>query len=145
MEADMNKINMGRVLLGGLLAGLVINIGEVLFNGVLMAEPMREEFRRLNIAEPGGRTIGIFVVLTFILGIAIVYLYALIRPRLGAGVKTAICAGLIAWYFVILHVGLSFSAMGLFSTGLTWIGIIWGLVEYAIAAVAGAWLYKEAG
>jgi hypothetical protein len=28
---------------------------------------------------------------------------------------------------------------------LTWIGIIWGLVEYAIAAVAGAWLYKEAG
>ncbi len=142
----MSKINVGRVLLGGLLAGLIMNIGEYLFNGVLMAETMKEEFRRLNLPpEPSGRTIAFWVALTFILGIAIVYLYALIRPRLGAGVKTAICAGLIAWFFVVLYVGLSFSAMGLFSTGIMWAGIVWGLVEYAIAAVAGAWFYKEEG
>jgi hypothetical protein len=140
----MGKINMGRVLLGGLLTGLIMNIGEFLFNGVLMAERMKEEFRRLNLpSEPSGRTVALWVVLTFILGIAIVYLYALIRPRLGPGVKTAICAGLIAWFFVILYTGLSCNAMGLFSTGLMWTGVVWGLVEYAIAAVAGAWLYKE--
>ncbi|MCI0337291.1 MAG: hypothetical protein L0226_06930 [Acidobacteria bacterium] len=141
----MNNINVGRVLLGGLLAGLVMNIGEFLLNAVVLAEPMKEEFRRLNLPpEPSGRTIAIWVVLTFILGIAIVYLYALIRPRLGVGVKTAICAGSLAWFFVSLYVGLSFLAMGLFSTGLTVTGMVWAFFEYTIAAVAGAWLYKEA-
>ncbi len=28
----MNNINMGRVMLGGLVAGLVLNIGEILLN-----------------------------------------------------------------------------------------------------------------
>jgi hypothetical protein len=27
---------------------------------------------------------------------------------------------------------------------LFWIGLVWGLVEYALGAIAGAWLYKDA-
>jgi hypothetical protein len=141
----MNKINVGRVLLGGLLAGLVINIGEFIFNGLLIQERLKEEMSRINISEPGPNTIAIFIALVFIAGIAIVYLYALIRPRLGPGVKTAICAGLIAWFFVFVYVGLSYSAMGVWSYGLTFIGIVWGLVEFSLAAIAGAWLYREEG
>ncbi|MCI0666350.1 MAG: hypothetical protein L0220_35325 [Acidobacteria bacterium] len=141
----MNKINVVRVLLGGLLAGLVINVGEFLFNAVLFHERMKEEMTRINISDPGPNTIAIFVALVFIAGIAIVYLYALIRPRLGPGVKTAICAGLIAWFFVFIYVGLSYSAMGVWSYGLTFIGIVWGLVEFPLGAVAGAWLYREEG
>ena len=34
----MNRINMGRVLIGGLLAGLIINIGEFILNGILLAK-----------------------------------------------------------------------------------------------------------
>jgi hypothetical protein len=36
----MKKINMGRVLLGGLIAGVVLNIGEFLLNGVVLAKSM---------------------------------------------------------------------------------------------------------
>jgi len=141
----MSKINVGRVLLGGLLAGLVINIGEIILNAFLLQPRLKEELSLRNLAEPGGNTIAIFVILVFLGGIAIVYLYALIRPRLGPGVKTAICAGLIAWFFVFFYVGLANLAMGMWSAGLTLSGIVWGLIEFPLGAVAGAWLYKEEG
>jgi hypothetical protein len=140
----MNKINVGRVLLGGLVAGLVMNIGEFLLNGVLLAEEMKGFFQDRNLPpEPGANFFITAIVMTFILGIVVVYLYAAIRPRFGAGVKTAVCAGVIAWLFAYVYVGVLYAAMGMVSTSLTVKGIVWGLFEYAIAAVAGAWLYKE--
>ncbi len=140
----MNNINVGRVLLGGLVAGVVLNIGEFILNGLLLAKPMEEEFRRFGMSAPSGVFIAKAVVLTFLLGIAIVYLYAAIRPRFGPGAKAAICAGLIAWFFVQVYVGMINGSMGLFSWNLILIGIMWGLFEYALGAIAGAWVYKEA-
>ncbi len=139
----MGKINVGRVLLGGLVAGLVISIGNFLINRVVLRDAMNSEFARLHVSEPGNDFIAKAVVLTFILGIAIVYLYAAIRPRCGAGVKTAICAGLMAWFFVFLYAG---GVLGMaFRMPLELIleraGL--GLIVYAIGAIAGAWLYKE--
>jgi len=141
----MKKINVGRVLLGGLIAGAVLNIGEYLLNGVVLADAMKQDFGRLNLPpEPGGDFIAKAVVATFILGIVITFLYAAIRTRFGPGVKTAIYAGVLAWFFTILYPGVINSALGLVAMKLFWIGLVWGLVEYAIGAVAGAWLYKEA-
>ncbi|HEY5404941.1 MAG TPA: hypothetical protein VIK24_18860, partial [Pyrinomonadaceae bacterium] len=79
----MNNINFGRVLLGGLLTGLVLNLGEFLLNEVVFVKQMEDMARRLNIARPGGMFITTAVVLTFFLGIMIVWIYAMIRPRLG--------------------------------------------------------------
>jgi hypothetical protein len=136
---------VGRVLLGGLVAGLVMNVGEFLLNGVILAKPMEEEFRRLNLTSPGADPAFITkaVIMTFILGIAVVYLYAAIRPRFRPGVKTAICAGLIAWFFVIVYVGVINGSMGLISWNLILIGMVWGAVEYVLGAIAGAWFYRE--
>ena len=139
----MAKINVGRVLLGGLLAGVVLNIGEFLLNEVVLGEAMKQDFSRLNIAPPGTPFITKAVTITFLLGIVIVYLYAAIRPRFGAGAKTAVCAGLIAWFFVYLYAGYIYEAMGIVSPKPFVIGLVWGIVEYSLGAIAGAWLYKE--
>jgi hypothetical protein len=139
----MNKINLGRVLLGGLVAGLVLNIGEFVLNSLLLGKAMEEDFRRLNLPLPGPNFLIRAVGVTFLLGIAIVYLYAAIRPRFGSGVKTAICAGLIAWFFVYLYAGYLYSALGVVSTYSFLVGLVWGAFEYALGAIAGAWLYKE--
>jgi hypothetical protein len=139
----MNKINVGRVLLGGLVAGLVISLGNFLINRLLLRDAMNREFARLHVTEPGNDFIIKAVVLTFILGIAIVYLYAAIRPRFGAGVKTAICAGLMAWFFAIFYAG---GVLGMvFGLPLDLIAkrIVLGLIVYAMGAIVGAWLYKE--
>jgi hypothetical protein len=140
----MKKINLGRVLLGGLIAGVVLNIGESLLNGVVLANDMMNEYQRLNLSKPGSDFIAKAVVATFILGIVIVYIYAAIRTQFGPGVKTAIYAGLFAWFCVYVYVGVIQTGLGFVSARLALIGAVWGLVEYAAGAVAGAWLYKEA-
>jgi hypothetical protein len=139
----MSKINVGRVLLGGLVAGLVISIGNFLINRVLLRDAMNAEFSRLHVAEPGSDFIAKAVVMTLILGIVIVYLYAAIRPRFGAGVKTAICAGLIAWFFVFLYTRVLLGMVLGMPLDLIVEGTALGLILYTIGAVAGAWLYKE--
>ena len=76
----MGNLNFGRVILGGLVAGLVINIGEFLLNEVVFKQQMEEMAKKLNVEMPGGSFIAIAVLITFILGIVIVLTYALIRP-----------------------------------------------------------------
>jgi hypothetical protein len=49
----MKKINLGRVLLGGLIAGVVLNIGEFLLNEVVLGDDMRADFARLGLPQPG--------------------------------------------------------------------------------------------
>jgi hypothetical protein len=139
----MNNINMGRVILGGLLAGLVLNIGEFLLNTYVLAAQMKDFMAKHNFADPGGHFIMIAVVLTFLMGIVLVLGYACIRTRLGAGVKTAIIAGLFAWFAVYFYCGVIDSVLFGMPMGTLVLILVWGLVEYAVAAVAGAWLYKE--
>ncbi|HSD45626.1 MAG TPA: hypothetical protein VLB87_03355 [Pyrinomonadaceae bacterium] len=139
----MNNINFGRVILGGLVAGLILNIGEYLLNEVVFAQQMRDFFERLRITPPGGTFIAIAVAITFLLGIVIVCLYAMIRPRYGPGPKTAIIAAIVAWFCVYFYCGILNTA--LFNLPATYVlmGMVWGIVEYGVAAIAGAWLYKE--
>ena len=86
----MTKINIVRVILGGLLAGLVLNIGEFLVNGLILGEQWAAVTAARNLPPMSGGAMASLVVLNFVVGIAIVWLYAAIRPRYGAGPKTAI-------------------------------------------------------
>ena len=140
----MNGINVARVVLGGLLAGLVIDVSEAILNGWLLAADMEAAMLRLNLPPVAGSAIATFLVMGLALGIAMVWLYAAIRPRFGPGVSTALCAGATAWFFAYAYPSVGFLAMGLFPSRMTVIGLIWGLGELMLAAVAGAWLYHEA-
>jgi hypothetical protein len=94
--------------------------------------------------DPGTNFMIAAVGLTFVLGIVAVWLYALIRPRLGAGPKTAVLAALILWFAIYIYCGVINGILFSFPTNALLIGIVWGLVEYVIATIAGAWAYKEA-
>ena len=92
----MGKINWTRVLLGGLVAGFIINIFEYVTNGVLLAAEwdaaMKALGRHLSVSA-----IAVFIVGGFIGGIAAIWLYAAARPRFGAGPKTAALTGFAYW------------------------------------------------
>ena len=139
----MEKINLKTVLLGGLLAGLVMNIGEFVLNGLVIGEAWMEWAKSMNLPEMAGNVIIFYVIWSFLTGIVMIWLYAAIRPRFGAGVKTAVIAGLFLWVSMwVLGFG-SMLNQGLFPTNLIVTSIIWGLFEVPLAAVAGAYLYKE--
>ena len=139
----MGKINMGRVILGGLLAGLVINVSESILNVGILAKENEDALKALNRPPIGNEAVTFLVILGFVLGILAVWLYAAIRPRFGAGPMTAVCAGLTVWALAYLYPSGGMMGLKIFPNGLIFWGLIWGLFEMPIAALVGAWVYKE--
>jgi hypothetical protein len=81
----------------------------------------------------------------FAAGFLVVWLYAAIRPRLGAGPKTALCAGLFCWA-AIDGMGTAVPVfLHIYRVDLGLIGVGYSLVEMVAAAVVGAYFYKEIG
>ena len=139
----MPKINFARVLLGGLAAGVILNVGEFLLNEVLFKTQLEETVARLHIERPGLVFNSLASGLTLLLGIVIVLLYALIRTRLGPGPKTALLSGAVAWFCIYFYSGILTSVLLGLRKDLLLIGLAWGAFEYSLAAVGGAALYRE--
>jgi hypothetical protein len=139
----MGRINVGRVMLGGMLAGLVVNVSETILNVVVVASSMEAALHERNLPPLGIQPIIGFVVLAFLLGIATVWLYAAIRPRFGAGPGTAVIAGVAVWFFAYLYSGVGTTLMSFLPAGLMTLTLAWGLVEIVLASLAGAWVYRE--
>jgi hypothetical protein len=136
--------NRGRVLLGGLLAGVVINIFEFVTNGVVLRADWGQVMQALGKAPaPSGSAIAIYNVWGFLAGIAAVWIYAAIRPRYGTGATTAVRAGIVVWGLAVFLANVANYPSGVFPTRLLVITAIVALVEIPIATILGAWLYKE--
>ena len=139
----MGQINTGRVILGGLVAGLVINIGETILNVPIIGAESDAALQALGLEPIGGGAIAVFVAMGFLLGLLTVWLYAAMRPRFGPGPKTAVIAGLVVWVLGVVLASIGYGMLGLFPVRLLVIVAVWDLFEMPIASVAGAWLYKE--
>src|SRR5262245_36381973 len=95
-EAAMGKINVGRVVLGGLLAGLVFNVFEGLVTPLLLGDLMTQSLAALGKSMPeSAAMMAYYVGLGFLWGIFGVWIYAAIRPRFGPGPKTALIAAMV--------------------------------------------------
>src|ERR1051325_1157114 len=101
----MSKINVRRVLLGGIVAGLIINAGELVLNGVLLRSHIEADLKHMNLPRPGNGFAALAVALTFIFGILAVLFYAMMRARLGPGPKTALLTALILWFCLYAYRG----------------------------------------
>ena len=141
-EEAVGKINWPRVILGGLVAGVVINVFEFLLNGVILAKDMEAAMSALGRQVSGG-ALAMFTVWGFLVGIFAIWLYAAIRPRYGAGPKTAVCAGAAVWGLGYLLAAVTPIALHLFPRRLMAVGLAVGLVEAIVGTLAGAWLYRE--
>ena len=138
----MGKISVKGVLLGGIIAGIVLNAYDFLMYGVVL----RAEFEAAMTAI--GKTmdpnaIYVFIAIDFLFGIWAVWLYAAIRPRFGPGPRTALIAGLFMWIgFGVLH-AVSEAPLGIFTTSMMVKGVGTALVAWPLAIMAGARLYSE--
>src|ERR1700674_2788856 len=96
----MGRINWTRVVLGGLLAGLVLNVVDWLVYGMWLGKDYAAAMQALGKPGAMNNLIGWFVFLDFVYGITLVWIYAAIRPRFGASAKTAIIAGFVVWFLI---------------------------------------------
>lgn len=139
----MGKINVQRVVLGGLLAGLVFNVGEFIAGRLFSAE-YEAALAAIGRTMPTDTSMTLYYIgLGFLFGIAIVYVYALLRSHFGPGPRTAMHAGLLVWLFSAFFHTAGEGPMGLLPLWLYMIGTAWWLVELPLAALAGAWVYRD--
>ena len=139
-------INTQKVLIGGIAAGVVMNVIDFVSNTYILGARMKAES---DAFKPGmsdqmmtGSAVASYIVMDFVLGILLVWTYAAIRPRFGPGIKTAFYAALLFWVLV----GISLSGylhMGMMSAGLWWSFAFIGLVNFLLSAWVGARLYSE--
>jgi hypothetical protein len=139
----MSGINWGRVVAGGLLAGLIMNIGEAV-SGAVLGTQMQTilEAHGLTFAMTPGWMV-LYLALGFAFGLVAIWIYASIRPRYGAGPKAAIIAAVMVWILGYVLPLFGYLAIGLTTVSLAMVSAVWGLAEIVIGTVAGAWLYRE--
>jgi len=140
----MGSINLGRVILGGFVAGVIIDVFEFVLNGVLLADQWPGIMAAINRPPSGMHDVVLFNIVGIITGIVAVWTYAAIRPRFGSGVKTAIYAAGLTWVTAYALATVTPTVMGVFSHHMAMVLVAVGLVEIVVATIVGAWLYKEA-
>jgi hypothetical protein len=142
----MGKINGIRVLFGGLVAGVAINLLQ--FAAWALFERRIWSAALEALGHPLKETVGtdvLWVVLCFLLGILVVWLYAAIRPRCGAGPGTAALAGVVAGVLLIIP-DFAFGSVLTMIPAKAWaIDAVGTLVGSVVATMLVAWVYKEEG
>jgi hypothetical protein len=138
----MGKTNIARVLLGGLLAGLIINIFEYVLNGVVFASQW-DAFEKALGRQMRPGAIPFFIISAFVAGIGVVWLYAVARPRLGPGPKTATLTGAAYWLFTYGIPDANSIAANVVPGRVTLTISLILLVGVILASVCGAAVYKE--
>jgi hypothetical protein len=139
----MSAINTGRVIGGGLLAGVVMNAVD--FAGqMLLKDDMSQMVDRLgldpSVLEPANALP--WVAVDFVYGILLVLNYAAMRPRFGPGPKTALLAGFMLYGAVTVML-YGFMTMGVFTDAMFVKGSACAAVGTALASLVGGWMYRE--
>lgn len=139
-------INTGKVVVGGLAAGVIMNVSGFVMQGMVLGKRMMAEAAAVAPAlatmQPGAGEIAGRVATQFIVGIMLVWMYAAMRPRFGPGPKTAMISAFIVWLFGFLfYLDWLYAGMMWPSTYALVSAVM--AVTLAIAAWVGAMLYKE--
>ena len=91
----MAGINKGRLVVGGLAAGIVMNAVSLLSAGLYLSE-MMSLLDSHGIQPPRGAvSMAVYLLMRFIWGFVAVWFYVAARPRFGPGFKTALVIGLV--------------------------------------------------
>jgi hypothetical protein len=139
----MGRIDGSRVLLGGLVAGLVIVVGEYILNGIILFSEFTSQRQRFGLGEPTAGELTVGAIITVLYGVILVWIYAAIRPRFGPGPRTALIAAATFWAIAYVLFLASLWASSLVSMKFAVVSILWGVLEAPIAALIGARVYRE--
>jgi hypothetical protein len=141
----MNRINWVRVVVGGLVAAIILFVTDGIFHERIVGADWKAIYDGLGSAEPHHDAFGLVYFAIFELGRGLIsiYLYALMRSCSRPGPRTAALAGIVAWLAFSVTGPAQFIPLGFYSHAL-WIKVgVFQLFTSIIAAVAGAFFYRD--
>lgn len=139
-------IDKGKVVVGGIAAGVVMGILEIgmnkLYFGPIMVSEMNAFKAGMGDQMMAANAWWMPLIMDCIAGLLLVWLYAAIRTRFGPGQKTAIYAAIYFWLAGSFF-NMGYAAMGMMAWG-TWMAyaVAW-LIITMIGASVGGRLYSE--
>jgi hypothetical protein len=141
----MGRINVPRLVLGGVVAGIICFLGDGVVHGLLLKEWWANVMAALgrNVGDPGGTHPIYFLSYDLAKALVAMWIYVGIRPRFGPGPRTAIIAAVTAWLLVIPIPLLGLIPMQWFGRRFALAWALYGLVPMVVAMVVGAWVYRE--
>ena len=142
----MGKMNIRRLIAGGLVAGLIINIAEGVTNGAILGQQWKNwaaKMAPVTQQPTNAQAMTLWTILAFALGLIAIWMYAAVRTRFGPGPKTAMIVGLVLWILYWPLVTVQHTALGTVPLNIEIIGDIGGLVGVILGVFAGAAIYKE--
>lgn len=140
----MAGINLKRLLVSGLAAGVLIWLVEGAGAVFLYMEILEARLAELGLSmEMSGFHMAVTVLVSALVGYALMFFYVGVRPRFGPGPRTAILVAVVFWLG-----GYVVSLLGYFLAGIypTHLLVQWGAVglfEMVAAALLGGWFYRE--
>ena len=106
-------ISVPRMVLGGLVAGLVINLGELAVNVFWLGSAWSGALAQLGLEVAVGDLV-VWGIGSFVLGIVGVWIYVAAWPRYGPGAWTALRAGFALWVATFVYAGIGINLSKLF-------------------------------
>ena len=141
-------MNTSKVVVGGLVAGVVLNVIDWFVYTRLLVNQMTAA---MEAYKPGssammmsGNAITIYVITDFVFGLLLVYTYAAVRPRLGPGPRTAATVAGLFWLFATF-INAQQLVMGMMDKNLFWEVSLIQLITLVLGTWFGAMVYTEEG
>ncbi len=142
----MSGINYPRVALAAAVAAVAFVVLEVVVEGLtkvfFQVSEMELWQERFGTMPAGARFQWVNVLILVGICLIMMWLYAALRSRFGAGVRTALITALFFWLFVLL-IWANFVNLGVFPVKMALLSLLFNLFEIPGGIIAGASVYKE--
>lgn len=139
----MRGINTGRMILGGMIAGLCYNVVNWIGHGVILAAESSESMAELDLAPPSIGTAAQLWSIWLVYGLVVAWLYAAMRPRFGPGMTTAAVAAMTVWLAGIVVPALPNAVLGFASLETVLADLAVGFVGLMVGGLVAGYVYRE--
>ena len=140
----MGGINVPRWIGGGVVAALVIYVIEAVMAINVWAGPATARLTELGLNTQMTRGSYLaYAIVCLLVGLVLIFFYAAARTRLGPGVRTAVIVSVALFIGGYLPGFIDYHVIGLYPDDLLVKWTFQGVIEYIIAGIAGAWVYRE--
>jgi hypothetical protein len=136
-------MNWQRIWTGSLLAGLVFFTGDFIINHLLLGAQWKALMVAGYIKGVRAYTVPVLLLVDVGIGFVLMWLYALARPRLGPGPKTALTLGSLAWFLIYVPLAAHQFLWAQIPCVIPITLLIAGLVQCWISIYVAGWQYIE--
>ncbi len=139
----MTGINWRSFIVGGLVAGVIINISAITLVHGVFGEAYAATFVSHLSSEITIPTAALLIWVRLVVGMVVTFVYIGFRPRFGPGPRTALIACLAVWFSTYITLAFMLNKFGVLTGWRLWVTIVWGFGEVYVATLVGAWIYRE--